>query len=134
MRGSKIALFAAMVSAMAIACGAESPLVSGSSDSHEFAQRARKAVPVGAHDADAERTLVTNGFACTRSDTLLSDEGDTLQTHSSPEDPGTEYITCDYVRRRRWGQNTQRRYLVVLYVRDHRVDRLFAVTHLLEVH
>ncbi|HEY2898452.1 MAG TPA: hypothetical protein VGJ12_15030 [Gemmatimonadaceae bacterium] len=123
-----------MIAATALACGAESPLVSGSIDSHEFAQRARKAVPVGVHDADAEQTLVTNGFACTRSDTLLSDEGDTLQTHSDPEDPGTEYITCDYVRRRRWGQNTRRRYLVVLYVREHRVDRLFAVTHLLEVH
>jgi len=130
MRSSTIAVIAATV----MACGTESPLVSGSSDSHEFAQRARRAVPVGVHDADAERTLVTNGFACTRGDTLLSDEGDTLQTHSDPDDPGTEYITCDYVRRRRWGQNTQRRYLVVLYVREHRVDRLFAVTHLLEVH
>jgi hypothetical protein len=123
-----------MIAAIVIACGAESPLVSGSSDSHEFAQRARRAVPVGVHDADAERTLVANGFACTRSDTLLSDEGDTLQSHSDAEDPGTEYITCDYVRRRRWGENTQRRYVVVLYVRERRVDRVFAVTHLLEVH
>ena len=122
------------VAAMIMACGDESALVRGSSDSHEFAQRARHAVPVGSHEAEAERTLVTNGFACTHSDTLLSDEGDTLQSHSPPEDPGTEYVTCDYVRTRRWGQNTQRRYLVVLYIREHRVDRLFAVTHLLEVH
>lgn len=86
------------------------------------------------HESSAERTLLENGFACTRSDTLLSDEGDTLQSHSAPEDPGTEYITCDYLRRRRWGQNTQRRYVVVLYIREHRVDRLFAVTHLREVH
>jgi len=122
------------IAALLMACGAESPLVKGSSDSHEFAARARRAVPVGARDSAAERTLIGNGFACMHSDTLLSDEGDTLQASSSPEDPGTEYITCDYVRPRRWGQNTQRRYLVVLYVREHRVDRLFAVTHLLEVH
>ena len=128
------ASLAVTIAATLVACGAESPLVRGSSDSHEFARRARAAVPAGANESEAERTLVTNGFACTHSDTLLSDEGDTLQTHSNPEDPGTEYITCDYVRRRRWGQNTQRRYLVVLYVREHRVDRLFAVTHLLEVH
>jgi hypothetical protein len=124
----------AALAAAAIGCGSESALVSGSSDSHEFAARARTAIPVGAHDADAERTLVANAFACVRSDTLLSDEGDTLQSRSAPEDPGTEYITCDYVRRRRWGENTQRRYVVVLYVREHRVERLFAVTHLREVH
>jgi len=108
--------------------------VAGSSDSHEFARRARNAIPVGEPDTSAERTLVTNGFACAHSDTLLSDEGDTLQSHAAPEDPGTEYITCDFLRRRRWGQSTQRRYLVVLYVREHRVDLVFAVTHLLEVH
>lgn len=119
---------------MVIACGAESPLVAGSSDSHEFAQRARGAIPAGAHESEAERMLVTNGFACAHSDTLLSDEGDTLQEHSAPEDPGTEYVTCDYVRNRRWGEKTQRRYVVVLYVREHRVYRVFAVTHLLEVH
>ena len=122
------------IAAFLMACGAESPLVKGSSDSHEFAERARRAVPVGVHDSAGERTLITNGFACTHSDTLLSDEGDTLQSTPSPEDPGTEYITCDYLRRRRWGQHTQRRYVVVLYVREHRVDRVFAVTHLLEVH
>jgi len=117
-----------------IACGAESALVAGSSDSHEFAERVRRAIPAGVHDTDAEGTLVASGFACTRSDTLLSDEGDTLQSRSDAEDPGTEYITCDYVRRRRWGQNTRRRYVVVLYVREHRVSRLFADTHLREVH
>jgi hypothetical protein len=78
--------------------------------------------------------LIANGFSCIRSDTLLSDEGDTLQSQPDAEDPGTEYLTCDYLRRRRWGENTQRRYVVVLYVRGHRVDRLFAVTHLREVH
>jgi hypothetical protein len=124
----------AALAAMLVGCGAESALVAGSSDSHEFAERARHAIPVGAPSGSAERTLVTNGFACTHSDTLQSDEEDTLQTHSAPEDPGTEYITCDYLRRRRWGEKTQRRYLVVLYVREHRVDRLFAVTHLREVH
>jgi hypothetical protein len=122
------------IAAMLIACGAESQLVAGSSDSHEFAQRVRLAIPAGASESQAQRTLVTNGFACTHSDTLLSDEGDTLQEHSEPEDPGTVYITCDYVRTRHWGQKTQRRYVVVLYVREHRVYRVFAVTHLLEVH
>lgn len=122
------------LAAALIACGAESALVAGSSDSHEFAERVRRAIPAGVLDGDAERTMVTSGFACTRSDTLLSDEGDTLQSRPNPEDPGTEYITCDYVRRRRWGQNTRRRYVVVLYVREHRVDRLFADTHLREVH
>jgi hypothetical protein len=122
------------IAAMLMACGSESSLVEGSSDSHEFAERARGVIPVGARDSAAKRTLVTNGFACTRSDTLLSDEGDTLQSSSNPEDPGTDYITCDYVRKRRWGQNTRRRYVIVLYVREHRIDRLFAVTHLLEVH
>jgi hypothetical protein len=125
---------AVTLAATLIACGAESALVAGTSDSHEFAERVRGAIPAGVRDADAQRTLVTNGFACTRSDTLLSDEGDTLQSRSEPEDPDTDYITCDYVRRRRWGQNTRRRYVVVLYVREHRVDRLFAVTHLREVH
>jgi hypothetical protein len=122
------------LAAMLIGCGSESALVAGSSDSHELAARARQAIPIGTNDASAERTLVTSGFACTHSDTLQSDEGDTLQSRSAPEDPGTEYITCDYLRRRRWGENTQRRYVVVLYVREHRVDRLFAVTHLREVH
>jgi hypothetical protein len=117
-----------------MACGAESALVAGSSDSHEFASRARKAIPIGTGDASAERMLAANGFDCTRSDTLQSDEGDTLQAHSAPEDPGIDYLTCDYLRRHRWGENTQRRYLVVLYIRDHRVDRVFAVTHLREVH
>jgi hypothetical protein len=130
LRGSVGATLAAAM----VGCRPESALVAGSSDSHEFAARARRAIPVGVHDADAERALVANRFACVHSDTLLSDEGDTLQSRSGPEDPGTEYITCDYVRRRRWGENTQRRYVVVLYVREHRVDRLFAVTHLLEVH
>jgi hypothetical protein len=124
----------ACLAAMLMGCGAESALVAGSSDSYEFAERARQAIPIGAQDARAERTLVANGFACTHSDTLQSDEGDTLQSRSAPEDPGTEYITCDYLRRRRWGEKTQRRYVVVLYVREHRVDRLFAVTHLREVH
>ena len=101
MRAAVSVSFAAML----MACSPESPLVRGSSDSHEFAERAHRAIPVGAHDSDAERTLITNGFACTHSDTLLSDEGDTLQSSSSPEDPGTEYITCDYVRRRPGGPN-----------------------------
>lgn len=124
---------AAALAAVVFACGGESALVSGSSDSHEFASRARRAIPIGAGDSSAERTLIANGFACTHSDTLLSDEGDTLQAHSAPEDPGTEYVTCDYVRRRRWGQKTRRRYVIVLYVRQHRIDRVFAVTHLREV-
>jgi hypothetical protein len=124
----------AALAAMLIGCGAESALVAGSSDSYEFAERARHAIPIGAQSASAERTLVTSGFACAHSDTLQSDEGDTLQAHSAPEDPGTEYITCDYLRSRHWGEKTQRRYVVVLYVREHRVDRLFAVTHLREVH
>jgi hypothetical protein len=124
----------AALAAMLIGCGAESALVAGSSDSYEFAERARHAIPIGAHDASAERTLITNGFACTHSDTLQSEEEDTLQADSAPEDPGTEYISCDYLRRRRWGEKTQRRYVVVLYVREHRVSRLFAVTHLREVH
>jgi hypothetical protein len=126
-------LIGAALAAMLIACKSESSLVAGSRDSHEFAERARRAIPISEHDASAERTLVTNGFGCTRSDTLQSDEGDTLQSRSAPEDPGTEYITCDYLRRRRWGENTQRRYVVVLYIREHRVDRVFAVTHLREV-
>jgi hypothetical protein len=127
-------LASAALLTLVLGCRAESPLVAGSSDSHEFAVRARKAIPMGAQDSIAARTLVASGFDCTRSDTLLSDEGDTLQLHSAPDDPGTEYVTCDYLRRRRWGQNTQRRYVVVLYVREHKVERVFAVTHLREVH
>lgn len=124
---------AAALAAVVLACGGEPALVSGSSDSHEFANRARSAIPVGGSDSSAEQTLIANGFACTRSDTLLSDEEDTLQAHAAPEDPGTEYLTCDYTRRRRWGEKTRRRYVVVLYVREHRIDRVFAVTHLREV-
>jgi hypothetical protein len=124
---------AAALAAVVVACGGESALVSGSSDSHEFASRARKAIPAGTSDSSAEHTLIAEGFACTRRDTLLSDEGDTLQAHSAPEDPGTEYVTCDYMRRRRWGEKTQRRYVIVLYVREHRIDHVFAVTHLREV-
>lgn len=108
--------------------------MAGSIDSYEFTARVRRAIPIGANDAVAERTLATQGFDCARSDTLQSEEGDTLQAHAAPEEPGTDYLTCDYVRRRRWGENTQRRYLVVLYIREHRVDRAFAVTHLREVH
>ena len=74
------------------------------------------------------------GFGCVHTDTLQSDEADTLESNAQPDDPGTEFLTCDYVRPRRWGQSTQRRYLVVLYLREHRVRRVFAVTHLLEVH
>src|SRR6476469_6235236 len=117
---------AAALAAVVVACGGESALVSGSSDSHQFANRARKTLPVGAGDSNDEHTLIANGFACTRSDTLLSDEGDTLQAYSAPEDPGTEYVTCDYTRRRRWGEKTQRRYVIVLYVREHRIDHVFA--------
>lgn len=124
---------AAALAAVVVACGGESALVAGSSDSHEFASRARQTIPVGTHDSSAEQALVADGFACTRSDTLLSDEGDTLQSHSAPEDPGTEYLTCDYMRRRRWGEKTQRRYVIVLYVREHRIEHVFAVTHLREV-
>ena len=107
--------------------------MAGSSDSHEFAARARRAIPVGTADADASRALVIQGFECVHTDTLQSDEGDTLQSRSAPDDPGTEYLTCDYMRRRRWGERTRRRYVVVLYIREHRVDRVFAVTHLREV-
>lgn len=108
--------------------------MAGSVDSYEFAARVQRAIPVGASDTSAERALVSRGFACVRSDTLQSDEGDTLQADSAPDEPGTEYVTCDFERRRRWGENTRRRYLVVLYIREHRVDRVFAVTHLREVH
>ena len=124
---------AAALAAVVVACRGESALVSGSSDSHEFARRARGTIPVGVSDTSAEHTLIANGFSCTRSDTLLSDEEDTLQAHAAPEDPGTEYVTCDYTRRRRWAEKTQRRYVIVLYVREHRIDRVFAVTHLREV-
>lgn len=68
------------------------------------------------------------------SDTLQSDEGDTLEAHAQPDDPGTEFLTCDYIEPRRWGQSTQRRYLVVLYLREQHVHRVFALTHLREVH
>lgn len=124
----------ALLAAALVACSADPPLVAGSADSYELTARVQRAIPVGANDASAERALVTQGFECVRSDTLQSDEGDTLQAHSAPDEPGTEYVTCDYVRRRRWGENTRRRYLVVLYIREHRVDRVFAVTHLREVH
>ena len=108
--------------------------MAGSVDSYEFTARVRRAIPLGANDASAERTLATQGFECSRTDTLQSDEGDTLQARTAPEETGTDYLTCDYVRRRRWGENTRRRYAVVLYIREHRVDRVFAVTHLREVH
>jgi hypothetical protein len=129
------ALVASAVLATAMfGCGPESPLVAGSSDSYDFTARVRRAIPVGASEADAGRALRAQGFDCAHTDTLQSDEGDTLQSHTAPDDPGTEYLTCDYVRRRRWGENTRRRYVVVLYIREHRVDRVFAVTHLREVH
>jgi hypothetical protein len=117
-----------------LGCGQEPPLVAGSTDSYDFTARVRRAIPVGANEADAGRTLHAQGFGCAHSDTLQSDEGDTLQAHSAADDPGTEYLTCEYTRRRHWGENTRRRYVVVLYIRDHRVDRVFAVTHLREVH
>ncbi|HMI58906.1 MAG TPA: hypothetical protein VK511_12710 [Gemmatimonadaceae bacterium] len=107
--------------------------MAGSNDSYEFTARVRRAIPVGANEADAGRSLRAQGFDCAHTDTLQSDEGDTLQSHSAADDPGTEYLTCEYVRRRRWGENTRRRYVVVLYIREHRVDRVFAVTHLREV-
>ncbi|MDQ2767839.1 MAG: hypothetical protein M3Y30_11865 [Gemmatimonadota bacterium] len=115
-------------------CGSESPLVAGSSDSYDFTARVRHAIPLGATEANAGEALRAQGFDCAHTDTLQSDEGDTLQSHSAPDDPGTEYLTCDFVRRRRWGENTRRRYLVVLYIREQRVERIFAVTHLREVH
>ncbi|MBK5188613.1 MAG: hypothetical protein JJD97_10210 [Gemmatimonadaceae bacterium] len=124
----------AIGAAVLASCKSEPALVAGSSDSYEFAARARRAIPGGTDDSSAERMLVAQGFACAHTDTLQSDEGDTLQSRSAPDDPGTEYLTCDYVRSRRWGEHTQRRYVVVLYIREHRVDRVFAVTHLQEVH
>jgi hypothetical protein len=127
-------LAAALLVAALSECAPEPPLVAGSVDSYEFTSRVRRAVPAGASDGVAERTLTGQGFDCERSDTLQSDEGDTLQSHSAPDEAGTEYLTCDYVRRRRWGENVRRRYMVVLYIREHRVDRVFAVTHLREVH
>lgn len=128
-------MFAAAVCAATLAaCAAEPPLVAGSTDSHELLARVRRAIPHGAVDSAAERLLIAQGFGCAHTDTLQSDEGDTLQAHPEPDEPGIEYLTCDYVRGRRWGENTQRRYLVVLYIREHRVDRVFAVTHLREVH
>jgi hypothetical protein len=117
-----------------VACTPESALVAGSSDSYEFAGRVRRAIPMGAEENVASRTLSAQGFGCTHSDTLQSDDADTLGASETPDDPGTEFLTCDYVRRRRWGASTQRRYVVVLYLREHRVSRVFAVTHLLEVH
>jgi len=128
------ALIAGVTLAMSLGCGSEPPLVAGMNDSYDFTARVRQAVPVGTAEASAGRTLQAQHFDCTHTDTLQSDEGDTLQARSAPDDPGTEYLTCDYVRRRRWGENTQRRYVVVLYIREHRVDRVFAVTHLREVH
>ena len=125
---------AVLLSAALCACKAEPALVAGSVDSYEFTARVRRAIPSGANEAGAEHLLAAQGFDCARTDTLQSDEGDTLQTHNAPDEPGMEYLTCDYVRRRRWGENTRRRYMVVLYIREHRVDRVFAVTHLLEVH
>ncbi len=117
-----------------IACSAAPALVAGSVDSYELTARVRRAIPAGANEVGARYVLTAQGFACVRSDTLQSDEGDTLQANPTPDEPGVQYLTCDYVRRRRWGEHTRRRYLVVLYIRDHRVDHLFAVTHLLEVH
>jgi len=122
------------LAAMLLGCGPEPPLVAGSTDSYDFTARVRRAIPVGASEADAGHTLRAQGFDCAHTDTLQSDEGDTLQAHSAADDPGTEYLTCEYVRRRHWGENTRRRYVVVLYIREHRVDRVFAVTHLREVH
>jgi hypothetical protein len=122
------------LAAMLWGCAPEPPLVAGSSDSYDFTARVRRAIPAGANEADAGRMLHAQRFDCVHTDTLQSDEGDTLQAHAGADDPGTEYLTCDYVRSRRWGENTRRRYVVVLYIREHRVDRVFAVTHLLEVH
>jgi hypothetical protein len=122
------------LAATLLGCGSESPLVAGSNDSYEFTARVRRAIPVGANEADAGRSLRAQGFDCAHTDTLQSDEGDTLQSHAAADDPGTEYLTCEYVRRRHWGESTRRRYVVVLYIREHRVDRVFAVTHLREVH
>ena len=124
---------AALLVAAVSGCTPEPALVAGSVDSYEFTARVRGAIPLGESDASAERTLTSQGFDCARTDTLQSDEGDTLQVHSAPDESGTEYLTCDYIRGRRWGANTRRRYLVVLYVREHRIDRVFAVTHLREV-
>lgn len=117
-----------------LACTGESALVAGSKDSYEFAGRVRRAIPPGTADSSAARTLSAQGFGCVHTDTLQSEDADTLGANEGPDDPGTEFLTCDYVRRRRWGQSTRRRYVVVLYLREHRVDRVFAVTHLLEVH
>lgn len=108
--------------------------MSGSTESYDFAARVRRAIPVGATEVTAARSLVAQGFGCVHSDTLQSDEGDTLEAHAQPDDPGTEFLTCDYIEPRRWGQSTQRRYLVVLYLREQHVHRVFALTHLREVH
>ena len=122
------------VAAMLAGCKPEPPLVAGSTDSYDFTARVRRAIAPGANEADARRALNAQGFDCTHSDTLQSDEGDTLESHAAADDPGTEFLTCDYVSRRHWGENTRRRYVVVLYIREHCVDRVFAVTHLREVH
>ncbi|MEP7087771.1 MAG: hypothetical protein ABI884_10730 [Gemmatimonadota bacterium] len=132
--GRVVAAMAAAVVVALCACSPEPPLVAGSTDSYEFTARVRNAIRVGANDAASEKMLAAQRFDCARTDTLQAEEGDTLQAHSAPDEPGTEYLTCDYVNRRRWGEKAQRRYLVVLYVREHRVDRVFAVTHLREVH
>ncbi|MEO8881429.1 MAG: hypothetical protein ABI446_13630 [Gemmatimonadaceae bacterium] len=131
---SSVHLAAALCSAMLVGCAAEPPLVAGSADSYEFTARVRAAIPLGDADAEAEHALAAQRFDCTRTDTLQSEEPDTLQAYSAPDESGTEYITCDYLQRRHWGEKTRRRYLVVLYIREHRVDRVFAVTHLREVH
>lgn len=123
-----------LLAAALLACTRESPLVSGSTDSYDFTARVRRAIPVGSAESLAARSLSAQGFGCVHSDTLQSDEADTLEASAHPDDPGTEFLTCDYVRPRRWGQSTQRRYLVVLYLREQRVHRVFAVTHLQEVH
>lgn len=123
-----------LLAAALVACTRESPLVSGSTDSYDFAARVRSAIPVGTAESIADRSLSTQGFGCVHSDTLQSDEGDTLEVNANPDDPGTEFLTCDYVRPRRWGESTQRRYVVVLYLREQHVRRVFAVTHLREVH
>ena len=117
-----------------LACTRDPPLVAGSTDSYDFAAHVRGAIPVGSSAPLAAARLSGQGFGCVHTDTLQSDEADTLESNAQPDDPGTEFLTCDYVRPRRWGQSTQRRYLVVLYLREHRVRRVFAVTHLLEVH
>jgi hypothetical protein len=125
---------AALIVVAAGGCKPEPALVAGSVDSHEFTARVRRAIPAGESEVAGEQLLSTQGFDCARTDTLQSEEEDTLQSAAAPDEPGTEYLTCDYVRGRRWGENTRRRYLVVLYIREQKIDRVFAVTHLREVH